>query len=500
MPDCTFRPWLLPEAAARAGCLPAFESGSSIQTQSQMKSSANEAAPKKAAATEAIETYLAPPPPKRGCTVGLDCHPDTFTAAVFHGQTPHDARQLECRENLSLARLLAWAQERFTCADLFVLEAGGNSFAVCQELGKRGLRAVVLESAYVGRHAKPYADNDRMAAARIALVYLAGNAPAVWVPDAQTRERRELLHVYARAVREHTAAGNALKSYLNGHAIRLGSRSLSATATQVWIESRRAWSPLQKNLLEGYFFALEQSLQQRRRYLRIICQEVSREPLMLRLMKLLGIGKINAFGLLAVIGDVRRFCSAQKLVAYLGLNPGQRESGHGKRIGIGIGQRGRGDMRHLLIQGAQAILRTGKASALGQWGWKLFARKGSRNVAVAAVARKLVVQVWHLLHGNPPMALEKDQSFTIKLRKLAIHIGKELRIELGLGLTLGALHRNAAKACARMRTTGSRTNPMSLMGAMRPQTPHRSPRQAFGGNSVIAVAYGPAITQVQKQK
>ncbi|MGA7392026.1 MAG: hypothetical protein WCC08_05540 [Terrimicrobiaceae bacterium] len=29
----------------------------------------------------------------------------------------------------------------------------------------------------------------------------------------------------------------------------------------------------------------------------------------------------------------------------------------------------------------------GRATALGQWGWKLFARKGNRNVAVAALAR-----------------------------------------------------------------------------------------------------------------
>lgn len=403
-----------------------------------MKTTTDGAEAKKTAAAEAIETYLAPPPPKSGRIVGLDCHPDTFTAAVFRGQTPHDARKLQSRENLCLPSLLAWAQAEFTAEDLFLLEAGSNSFAVCEALEKLGLRAVVLESAHVGKHAKTYADNDRMAAARIALVYLAGNAPAVWVPDAQTRERRELLHVYAKAVRDHTAASNALKAYLNGHAIRLGSRSLSAKPTRAWIDAQRAWSPLQKKMLEGYFSALEQSAEQRRRYLRMICEEISKEPLMLRLMKLLGIGKINAFGLLAVIGNARRFARPEKLVAYIGLNPGQRESGTGKRISVGVGRRGRGDLRHLLIQGAQAVLRMGKATALGQWGWKLFARKGSRNVAVAAVARKLIVQVWHLLHGNPPSALEKDQSFTVKLKKLAVSIGKALRIELGLGATLHA--------------------------------------------------------------
>ena len=274
-----------------------------------------------------------------------------------------------------------------------------------------------------------------MAAARIALVYLAGNTPAVWVPDPRTRERRELLHVHRKAVNAHTAASNTLKAYLNGHAIRLGSRGLSSKGTRAWIEAQRAWSPLQKEMLEGYFIDLEQSAAQRRRYTQMISAEIAQEPLMLRCMKLLGIGKINAFGLLAVIGDVRRFARPEKLVAYLGLNPGQRESGSGKRVKVGIGKRGRGDLRHLLIQGAQAVLRTGRASALGQWGWKLFARKGSRNVAVAAVARKLVTQVWHLLQGNPPTALEKDHSFALKLKKLAVSLGKTLRLELQLGAT-----------------------------------------------------------------
>jgi transposase len=87
---------------------------------------------------------------------------------------------------------------------------------------------------------------------------------------------------------------------------------------------------------------------------------------MLRCMKLLGVGQINAFALLAIIGDVRRFERPEKLVAYIGLNPGQLESGRGKNIKLGVGKRGRGDMRRLLIQGAYAVLRMGKNTPLGK--------------------------------------------------------------------------------------------------------------------------------------
>ncbi len=328
--------------------------------------------------------------------------------------------------------LLAWVAKEFTDADLFLLEAGSNSFEIHRRLLALGRRAVVLESRHVGQHAKSYADNDKMAAARIVRVYLAGNAPCVWVPDSKSCERRELLHAQQSAVAAHTAAVNTLKSYLSMFAIRPGSRSLQLERTRAWVREQRDWLPTQRELLTIYFAELDVQAQRRKQLTRLIAQEVCAEPLMLRCMKLLGIGMINAFALLAIIGDVRRFERPEKLVAYIGLNPGQRQSGAGKNIKIGVGKRGRGDLRHLLIQGSQAVLKMGRNTALGKWGWKLFARKGHRNIAVAAIARKLVVQVWHLLSGNPPDTVEPNKSLALKLQKLAVLLGKSLRVQMNL--------------------------------------------------------------------
>lgn len=386
--------------------------------------------------SEKHETYLAPPPPSKGRIIGLDCHPDTFTAAVFRGSTPHDAVKLSSHPDMSLKKFLEWAAKEFTRDDLFLMEAGSNSFEIHRRLLALGLRAVVMESCHVGKQAKTYADNDKMAAARIALVYLQGNAPCVWIPDAATCEHRELLHAYSKAVSDHTAAGNALKGYLNQYAVRLGSRQPAAPKTEAWILQQRDWTTLQRELLADHLAHLRTQADRRKSLQRLIGQQICAEPLMLRCMKLLGIGQINAFALLAVIGDVRRFENPAKLVAYIGLNPGQRESGRGKHIKLGIGKRGRGDMRHLLVQGAHAILRSGRDTPLGKWGWKLFARKGNRNIAVAAIARKLLVQVWHLLIGHPPEALETDKSLNLKLQKLAVTLGKKRRIELSLPASL----------------------------------------------------------------
>jgi hypothetical protein len=229
--------------------------------------------------TGGVETYLAPPPPSQGKIIGLDCHPDSFTAAVFTGQTPHDARKLGSRENLGLEELLGWAKREFCPQDLFLLEAGSNSFEVCKRLGALGLNACVLESCHVGKHAKTYADNDKMAAARIALVYLQGNAPCVWIPDAATCERRELLHAYSKAVADHTAAGNALKGYLNQYTVRLGSRQQpEAAKTEAWLLGQRDWTPLQRELLADHLAHLRIQSARRKSLLRLLNLRPSPAP------------------------------------------------------------------------------------------------------------------------------------------------------------------------------------------------------------------------------
>lgn len=383
-----------------------------------------------------LERYLAPLPSSKGRSIGIDCHPDTFTWAVLTGTNLHEAQVLEIHADGPLQALLDWAATHGTPDDLFLMEAGSNSFEIGRRLHALGLRACVLESAHVGRHAALHCDNDKIAAVRIAKVYLIGKAPCVWQPDPVTAGRRELLHAHQSAVSDHTAATNALKGYLNQSTVRPGKQSMDSPAFATWLGRQRAWTPLQKALLDDHHLQIKTQKTRRDTLRRLIAQQISQEPLMLRLMQILGIGVINAFALLATIGDIQRFSRPEQLVNYLGLSPGQRQSGHGKDIRLGVRKRGRSDLRHLLIQGAHAVLRMGRDSALGKWGWKLFARKGQRNIAVVAVARKMVVQVWHQLKGHPPTAAEPKKSVAVKLRKLTVLLGKKLRAELALPGTL----------------------------------------------------------------
>src|SRR3954471_19577595 len=55
----------------------------------------------------------APLPGPDGKIVGLDCHPDSITAAAGQGPTPHNARQLQ-QKTVNIEQLLRWAKENFS--------------------------------------------------------------------------------------------------------------------------------------------------------------------------------------------------------------------------------------------------------------------------------------------------------------------------------------------------------------------------------------------------
>src|SRR5437867_9235107 len=109
--------------------------------------------------------------------------------------------------------------------------------------------------------------------------------------------------------------------------------------------------------------------------------------MLLSMVRLCGVLEMVAFALGAFIGDIKRFANPAKLVKYIGLNPAFDDSGEAQWHG-GIGGHGRKDLRCLLIEGAQSILRCSR-TPLAQWGKKLLARKGQINLVVAAIARKL---------------------------------------------------------------------------------------------------------------
>jgi len=315
-------------------------------------------------------------------------HPEVFAAACLQGSDAATAQALWTHDRVRTADLEVWAGRHLQQGDVVALEASGNSFEVASRLHSLGHAALVLESCQASKVRHGFCDDDKASARKLARVYLTGLAKVVWQPDAKTRELREIHFAHRNAVKDSTRWRNRIRSFLSEHCARLpkGTRLTQPSGLARALSMRR-WSPLQSALLEDCFEQLRACEARRKRLEATMARELSERPQWARLWRLMGVRHRVAFALMAIIGDVNRFPTAKKLVAYLGLSPRKRQSGNDlKGAQLGVGNGGRGDVRALLIQSAHNALEQ-RGSPLHSWGWKLAIRK-RRNAAAAAVARK----------------------------------------------------------------------------------------------------------------
>jgi transposase len=129
--------------------------------------------------------------------------------------------------------------------------------------------------------------------------------------------------------------------------------------------------------------------------------------------------------LLAEIGDVKRFCSPKKLVAYAGLAPSMRSSA-GKTVRGHITKEGNKYLRRILIEAAQHASRFDpKQRGFYQ---RVSARRG-RQRAIVGVARKLLVPIYHVLNHNEPYHGQRSELLKRRIRNLQRTVESSLREE-----------------------------------------------------------------------
>lgn len=135
-------------------------------------------------------------------------------------------------------------------------------------------------------------------------------------------------------------------------------------------------------------------------------------------MSIPGIGFISGAVILAEIGNYNDFETPEKLAKWCGLNPGENESA-GKKKKVGITKRGSKYIRTVLVQAAQTIANMGKTK-LSRFFMRLNEKKG-RNVAIIAVARKLICLIHHLLMNQE--LYQEDQG--VKKKSRSTKLGDE---------------------------------------------------------------------------
>ncbi len=361
--------------------------------------------------------------------IGLDAHPTLFSAAALSGADALQAKMDWCVDQADLKKLEAILKRRTRPGDIVVLEASGNSFAVADRLARIGLCPIVLESQSVGKVGKAYCATDKTDAIKIARVYLSGLAHEVWRPDPVAAERREVFFGHRNAVRDSVRERNRIWAFLNQQCVKRprGLRLASAKVLDNLL-ALHDWTETQRWVLAEMVEAFQNAEARRRRFRARIAEEVASDPAILGMVRLMGIREQVAFALAAFIGNIGRFATPKKLVAFFGLNPRVSRSGISGGTGPLTGY-GRGDIRSLLVQSAHSILRHGQG-ATHRWAVALKMRKGT-NIAVAALARKLTVSIWYLLKGHLVPMKEPTTHILVKLHKIASVIGRKRLREMG---------------------------------------------------------------------
>jgi transposase len=365
--------------------------------------------------------------------IGLDIHPECFSAACLQPKSfsDTDPQVLWVHNRIDMDDLESWVKKNTIETDLFILEAGCNSFETVARIESCKRKSVVLESFRAGKIGKSYLKSDKVDAVKTGKIYLSGIATEVGVPDEKTREYREIYAAYKKSVKDTTRIRNRIWSFCTEHGLKRksGISFLDGTG-KAWIVSQRKWTATQLVFIDMLISDLKHFHVNRKSLRKLMSSIVSENKDMLKLLRLYGINKITAFALIATIGDITRFRKPKKLVAYIGLQPKVYNSGKVSYHG-GVTGFGKRDIKALLIECAQCILRMGSAgNSLAKWGRSLRLRK-SGKVAAVAVARKLVVATWYLLRGFFTQLKEPDQTLKTKLRKLATEIGKEKRSDYG---------------------------------------------------------------------
>jgi len=133
---------------------------------------------------------------------------------------------------------------------------------------------------------------------------------------------------------------------------------------------------------------------------------------MVFLMQIPGLGVVLSMTVLSAIGDITRFVHAKNLVGYAGLGAGVHDSGlkHQKK---GITKSGRKELRWALVEAAWGAVRSDPH-------WKaqyehLKKRGKHSNQAIVAIARKLLVSIWHVLSHREPYRHFDDETIAYKM-------------------------------------------------------------------------------------
>jgi transposase len=321
----------------------------------------------------------------------LDVHKHYLVAGARNAQQEVVLRP----RRVSLTRFPTWAAKTFRPTDAVVIEATTNAWYVYDLVQPLVGRAIVTHPYHVKLIAASLVKTDKIDTLTLTKLLAANIIPEVWVPPHPVRELRALIAHRRRLVGQRSAAKNRLHSLLHRHSIIPPQGDPFSQANRDWW-TNLSLSPTQTlrarhdlalvDYLSGLVLEVEFELAR----LSVSEPWTKMVPLLIQLP---GFGLLTVMTVLGAIGDITRFPSDKKLVGYAGLGSRVHDSGKTHRRG-GITKQGRRDLRAALVEAAWAAVRS---STYWQFQFDKLAVRIGKEKAIVAIARKLLVTVWHVL-------------------------------------------------------------------------------------------------------
>lgn len=302
-------------------------------------------------------------------------------------------------------------------------EAGPCGFELQRALTARQIRCEVIAPALIPRRAGDRIKTDRRDAGQLAVLYRAGALTAIHIPTEHEEAARDLLRCREDIRADLLRARHRLSKFLLRHGRRF-------TAT------KKAWSKRHDAWLRAQTWPITALDQTHRAYLRAVDEVLARlrdvetdlqvlldlEPLRPRVQRLRcfrGIDDLTALTIAAELGDPRRFATAPRTMAFVGLVPSEHSSGS-KRAQGGITKTGNAHLRRVLVEAAWhyrhrpalghalRLRQRGAPAAAIRQAWvaqhrlhqryrRLLGRGKRPQAVVTAVARELAGFTWAVL-------------------------------------------------------------------------------------------------------
>jgi transposase len=296
---------------------------------------------------------------------------------------------------------------------VFCYEAGRDGFYPYRVLQEQRHEVWVIDSSSieVNRRARR-AKNDAVDAAKILLLmqrqWRGEQAlKIVRVPSIEQEDRRQHTREREELVVERGRVRTRMQSLLFAQGIRDFPKSI--TKLTRWLEQQGLCLP--KQLLARVNRELlrlklvneqlkEVSKQQAEKRTRSAASESVVDPIAHRLIQLKGIGDTGASVLSTELFGWKQFNNRREVGASVGLTPTPYDSGESSRE-QGISKAGNQRVRRVIIELAWQWLRYQPDSGLSQWFKERFGvGKRSRRIGIVALARKLLVALWHYLEHS----------------------------------------------------------------------------------------------------